>query len=154
MDKVDHVKIARLESQLQALVDDMLPSVVELAEFSGADQPERMADNPEALLPLLDAFWMWEDIAGAEKYQREWFQARLIAFIGLLCIRRYGGEWYVQSNADKEFYAQYVIGRFTRVNKRLELSAYALSENIVNSPPGRSLIGFFEDLDDLMTKEY
>jgi hypothetical protein len=143
---------------LDEFISEIRPRVLELAEFSGATNAESYLANPDDLIPILDNFWKRDDFKAITQNQFIWLGTRIMCFIGMLCLHRYGGRWYVQDDPDVDFYLQYVVGHFyvaghfdrDDLDKAI-VAPYEVTEIYMDLPIGRSLTAIIEEMHNSLT---
>jgi len=137
---------------LDEFMSEVRPRVLELAEFSGATDAESSLDNPDALIPLLNDFWKRYDFKAITQNQSIWLGTRVMCFIGMICLHRYGGRWYVQDDPDVDFFLQYVVGHFDMAGLDDAIVApYEVTKIYMDLPVGRSLTTTIEEMHRSLT---
>jgi len=107
--------VARRQAQLYEMQAEVHPCVIELATFVAQvspdittalayDRPDAAADEPEAFLPVLDAWLANEDFMDANREDLLWLHTRLMYFVVAYLRRLHGGVWEIDEDPDSPLF--------------------------------------------------
>lgn len=116
---------------------ERLPVLRDFAAALGLSEPARIAFDPAAFLPTVDAF-MKHQVVEPDDYG--WIMARLAYFVGDCLVQSFSGCWFVNEIPESRTFLRYVVGRFARIeNTAAMVDPFEVVRGYLIEPPGRDL---------------
>jgi hypothetical protein len=137
--------LERRRAVLDQFVREGWEVLVDFVEALGLPEPGMVLRVADEYVAPVDR-WLSEQVIGPE--DRIWLLPRVGYFIGEVLIQRFSGSWFIDEDPDSPWFAHYVVGRFTSLdNPWVRIDPLAVASNLVDEPPGRSLLGAVERKD-------
>ena len=130
--------LERRRATLDTFVQEGWEALVDFVDALGLPEPGMVLRVADEYVAPVDR-WLSEQVIGPD--DRIWLLPRVGYFIGEVLIQRFSGSWRIDDDPDSPWFAHYVVGRFTSLdNPWVRIDPLAVASNLVDEPPGRSLL--------------
>ena len=138
MKSEDAALLERRKAGFEEFYDSMLDSLVDFIEKMGIGQAHEVLKKAELFVPDLGRALERMEVCDDE--DRIWLLARVGFFLGEYFAQRHDGCWYVNEIPGSRYFAQYVVGQFSRLgHPHAMIDPFQASQVYVDTPVPRDL---------------
>lgn len=134
----DNDVLTKRKSEFENFYKELIPVLVEFIELMGIKPAHEVLNHAEKYVPYLGQ--ALENMAVADRDDRNWLLARMAYFLGEYFAQKYRGSWYVNEVYESRFFARYVVGQFEKIsNQALMIDPFEIAQAYVDHVVPRKL---------------